>query len=216
MPREKVLAAVIALLERTHIRVGNDEYARTNKSFGLTTLRDRHVSIGSASVKFRFKGKSGKEHDVTLQDRRLAKVIKRCQDLPGQRLFVYEEDGNIHQVGSSDVNAYLREITGADYSAKDFRTWSGTVIAASVLRHFPVPESESVAKRDMVAAADAVSEQLGNTRTVARASYIHPAIFAAYQDGSLQKLDPDKLPDVDPGGLDADERIALAVLRKKR
>ena len=213
LPREKVVAAIVALLERTRIRVGNDEYARANKSFGLTTLLDRHVDAGTTAVRFKFRGKSGKAHEVTLQDRRLARVVKRCQDLPGQRLFVYEdEDGVIHKVGSSDVNFYLREISGADYSAKDFRTWSGTVIATSVLRHLPLPDSDAVAKRDILAAVDAVAEELGNTRAVARQSYIHPAIFAAYKAGTLQELVADDVPDPEPGGLDAEEQIALAVL----
>ena len=213
LPREKVLAAVVALLERTRFRVGNDEYARSNKSFGLTTLQDRHVDAGTTAVRFKFRGKSGREHSVTLQDRRLARIVKRCQDLPGQRLFVYEDDeGVIHKVGSGDVNAYLREITGADYSAKDFRTWAGTVIAASFLRHLPVADSETDAKRDMLAAVDAVAEELGNTRAVARQSYIHPVVFDAYQAGSLQKLSADDAADPHPGGLDNDEQIVLAVL----
>lgn len=213
LPREKVLAAVIALLERTRIRVGNDEYARSNKSFGLTTLRDRHVVAGSTSVRFKFRGKSGKEHLVTLQDRRLSRIVKRCQELPGQRLFVYEDDdGDIHKVGSADVNAYLREITGAEYTAKDFRTWAGTVIASSVLRHLPMPETDSEGNRDILAAVDAVAEELGNTRAVARQSYIHPAVYDAYQAGTLQKLSPDDIADPEPGGLDDEERIVLAVL----
>jgi DNA topoisomerase-1 len=213
LPREKVLAAVVALLERTRFRVGNDEYARSNKSFGLTTLQDRHVDAGTTAVRFKFRGKSGKEHTVTLHDRRLARIVKRCQDLPGQRLFVYEDDdGVIHKVGSADVNSYLREITGADYTAKDFRTWAGTVIAASVLRHLPVADSEAGKNRDMLAAVDAVAEELGNTRAVARQSYIHPAIFEAYEAGTLQELSADEVADPDPGGLDAEEQIVLAAL----
>jgi len=213
LPREKVLAAVIALLERTRIRVGNDEYARANKSFGLTTLLDRHVSAGSTSVRFNFRGKSGKVHEVTLQDRRLARIVKRCQDIPGQRLFQYEdEEGNQHHVGSADVNDYLREIAGEEYTAKDFRTWAGTVIAAGVLRHMPRPETDADATRDTVAAVDAVAEELGNTRAVARGSYIHPAVIDAYRDGRLQRIDPDDVDDPEPGGLDDDERIVLAVI----
>ena len=213
LPREKVLAAVIALLERTRIRVGNDEYARANKSFGLTTLLDRHVSAGSTSVRFRFRGKSGKDHEVTLQDRRLARIVKRCQDIPGQRLFQYEDDGGErHRVGSADVNDYLREIAGDDYTAKDFRTWAGTVIATGVLRHLPKPEAEAAATRDILAAVDAVAEELGNTRAVARGSYIHPGIFVAYRAGQLQRIDPDDVDDPEPGGLDDDERVVLAVI----
>jgi DNA topoisomerase-1 len=213
LPREKVLAAVIALLERTRIRVGNDEYARANKSFGLTTLLDRHASISSTSVRFHFRGKSGKEHEVTLQDRRLARIVKHCQDIPGQRLFQYaDEDGNRHHIGSAEVNDYLREIAGDDYTAKDFRTWAGTVIAAGALRHIPRPTTEADASRDMLAAIDAVADELGNTRAVARASYIHPDIFAAYQEGSLQRIDPDDVEDPEPGGLDDVEKVVLAVL----
>jgi DNA topoisomerase I len=213
LPCEKVLAAVIALLEQTRIRVGNDEYARANKSYGLTTLHDPHASPNSTSVKFTFRGKSGMPQQITLHDRRLARIVKRCQDLPGQRLFQYEDhDGETHHVGSAEVNDYLREIAGVDFTAKDFRTWAGTVIAASVLRHFPAPESDAAGKRDMLAAVDAVAEELGNTRAVARDSYIHPRVFSAYLDGSLQKIDPTKVADPDPGGLDDDERVVLALL----
>jgi DNA topoisomerase-1 len=179
----------------------------------LTTLLDRHVSAGSTSVRFNFRGKSGKVHEVTLQDRRLARIVKRCQDIPGQRLFQYEdEEGNQHHVGSADVNDYLREIAGEEYTAKDFRTWAGTVIAAGVLRHMPRPETDADATRDTVAAVDAVAEELGNTRAVARGSYIHPAVIDAYRDGRLQRIDPDDVDDPEPGGLDDDERIVLAVI----
>jgi DNA topoisomerase I len=213
LPREKVLAAVISLLERTRIRVGNDEYARANKSFGLTTLLDQHASVGTTAVRFHFRGKSGKEHEVTLQDRRLARVVKRCQDIPGQRLFQYEdEQGNGHHVGSAEVNEYLREIANGGYTAKDFRTWAGTVIAAAALRHIPRPETETDSKRDVLAAIDAVADDLGNTRAVARSSYIHPAVFEAYANGSLQAIDPDDVEDPEPGGLDDDEKVVLAIL----
>jgi DNA topoisomerase-1 len=179
----------------------------------LTTLLDRHVSAGSTSVRFRFRGKSGKDHEVTLQDRRLARIVKRCQDIPGQRLFQYEDDGGErHRVGSADVNDYLREIAGDDYTAKDFRTWAGTVIATGVLRHLPKPEAEAAATRDILAAVDAVAEELGNTRAVARGSYIHPGIFVAYRAGQLQRIDPDDVDDPEPGGLDDDERVVLAVI----
>lgn len=217
LPKEKVIAAVVALLERTNIRVGNDEYARSNKSFGLTTLRDRHVDAGSTTLRFKFTGKSGKQHNVTLQDRRLARIVKRCQDLPGQRLFVFEDaDGGIHQIGSADVNTWLREQTGAEYTAKDFRTWTGTVVAARILRHLPIPDSETAAAREIVAAVDAVAEELGNTRAVARSAYIHPVVIESWRDGSLQKVDPETVPDPEPGGLDADERVVLAILRQAR
>ena len=213
LPQEKVVAALISLLERTKIRIGNDEYARSNKSYGLTTLQDRHADIGSTAVKFSFRGKSGKAHRITLQDRRLARIVQRCQDLPGQRLFQYEDEaGEIRKVGSADVNAYLRDITGEDFSAKDFRTWAGTVIAASILRHFPMPESEAEGKREIVATVDAVAEKLGNTRAVARSSYIHPRVFEAYLDGTLQEIEPEELSDVPPGGLDDEERVVMTLL----
>ena len=217
LPREKVLAAVIALLERTKIRVGNDEYARANKSYGLTTLQDKHVNVNSTAIRFKFRGKSGQEHRVTLQDKRLAGIVRRCRELPGQRLFVYREaTGAVHKVGSGDINTYLRELTGADYTAKDFRTWSGTTIAAGVLRHLPKPQSKKAANRDILAAVDTVAERLGNTRAVARRSYIHPAIYDAYEAGTLQRVSPDDISDVEPGGLDDDERITLAVLSTRR
>ena len=213
LPREKVLAAVVALLERTRIRIGNDEYAKSNNSYGLTTLRDRHAVAGSTSVRFTFRGKSGRDQQITLQDRRLARIVKRCQDLPGQRLFQYvDAEGNRNSIGSADVNDYLREIAGDDYTAKDFRTWAGTVIAVGSLRHLPQPETEAEASRDMLAAVDSVAEELANTRAVARGSYIHPAIFDAYRDGSLQRIDPDRVPDPEPGGLDDDERVTLKLL----
>ena len=213
LPREKVLAAVIALLEQTKIRVGNDEYARANKSYGLTTLQDKHVAVNSTAIRFRFAGKSGKEHRVTLQNKRLAGIVRRCRELPGRRLFVYREaGGTVHKVGSADVNAYLRELTGADYTAKDFRTWSGTTIAAGALRHLPRPETKAAADRDILAAVDTVAERLGNTHAVARRSYIHPAIYDAYEAGRLRKVSPDDVADIEPGGLDDDERVTLAVL----
>ena len=214
LPREKVLAAMIALLEKTNIRIGNDEYAKANRSYGLTTLRDRHISISSTGLRLRFVGKSGKEHRITLQDRRLAKVVKRCQDLPGQRLFVYiDDEGTRHAITSTEINGWLTEITGEHITAKDFRTWFGTVGAVANLRHLPQPESESMAKREFVAAVDAVAEMLGNTRAVARASYIHPVVFDAFRDGSLMSIDVDAAPDPTPGGLDDDERVTLALLK---
>ena len=217
LPREKVLAAMIALLEQTKIRVGNDEYARANKSYGLTTLQDKHVKVTTTAVRFKFIGKSGKEQRITLQNKRLAGIVRRCQELPGRRLFVYREaGGTIHKVGSADVNAYLRELTGADYTAKDFRTWAGTTIAAGTLRHLPMPETKTAARRDILAAVDTVAERLGNTRAVARRAYIHPAIYDAYEDGRLQRADPDDIADIEPGGLDDDERVTLAVLSARR
>jgi len=185
LPREKVLAAVIRVMEMTLIRVGNKEYARQNKSFGLTTLRDRHVRIGAAKAVFEFRGKSGKVHCTGFNDRRLARVVKACQDLPGQRLFQYiGDDGERRAVESADVNAYIRETLGEDFSAKDFRTWAGTVAAARALTT-PECADLSAAKRNVNTCVKAVAGLLGNTAAVARGAYIHPAILDAYAEGRL-------------------------------
>ena len=191
LPREKVLAAVIRVMEMTLIRVGNEEYARTNKSFGLTTLRDRHVKIGSEKAVFEFKGKSGKVHATRFNDRRLARVVKACQDLPGQRLFQYlDEDGQRRAVESADVNAYIRDAMGQDFSAKDFRTWAGTVAAARALT-LPECADLTASKRNLNTCVKAVAGLLGNTAAVARSAYIHPAVLEAYASGKLD-LDPSK------------------------
>jgi DNA topoisomerase-1 len=186
LPRPKVLAAVVRLLETTLIRVGNEEYARSNRSFGLTTMLDRHVDVGSDSVRFGFKGKSGVRHTVDLNDRRLARVVKRCRDLPGQELFQYlDHDGRPGDVESGDVNDYLREISGQEFTAKDFRTWAGTVLAAMALREFEAFDTQARAERNIVRAIERVAARLGNTPNVCRKSYIHPEIINAYLDGSL-------------------------------
>jgi DNA topoisomerase-1 len=186
LPREKVLAAVVRLLELTLIRVGNDEYARLNRSFGLTTLRDRHAKISGTSIRFRFRGKSGQQHEVGLRDRRLASVVRRCQELPGQELFQYvDEDGNVRDIASDDVNDYLREISGGDFSAKDFRTWAGTVFAFRALRALEPADSATDARRNVVAAMRETAGWLGNTPAVARKSYVHPAVVEAYMDGRV-------------------------------
>jgi DNA topoisomerase-1 len=185
LPRDKVLAAVVRVMERTLIRVGNEEYAKQNKSFGLTTLRDRHARIGSGGARFEFKGKSGKLHATGFNDRRLARVVKACQDLPGQRLFQYlDEDGQRRAVESADVNAYIRDAMGEDFSAKDFRTWAGTVAAARALTS-PECADVSAAKRNLTTCVKAVAGLLGNTAAVARSAYIHPAVMQAYADGRL-------------------------------
>ena len=186
LPREKVLATVVHLLEATLIRVGNDDYARTNKSYGLTTLRDPHVRIAGSELTFRFKGKSGKAWDVSLKDRRVAKIVKACQDLPGQELFQYiDGEGAQRDVTSSDVNAYLREIAGDDFTAKDFRTWAGTVLAALALREFEAFDSDAGAKRNVRAAIESVAGRLGNTPTICRKCYIHPQILDGYLEGEM-------------------------------
>jgi DNA topoisomerase I len=188
LTRDKVLALVVQLLEKTLIRVGNDEYARANHSFGLTTLRDGHVSVSGPRVRFSFRGKSGVEHDIDLDDRRLARAIKACRDIPGYDLFqYYDGDGERHPISSDDVNAYLKEITGQDYTSKDFRTWAGTVLAAQTLKDFEKVDSDARAKKNIVSAVEAVAKRLGNTKAVCRKCYIHPAIFDAYLDGSMVK-----------------------------
>ena len=186
LPRDKVLATIVYLLEATMMRIGNDEYARENKSYGLTTLRNRHVKIDGSDVEFRFRGKSGVYHDVKVHDRRLARIIQRTRDLPGQDLFQYLDDnGERHTVGSADVNDYLRTITGEDYTAKDFRTWSGTVLAALALQEFEAVDSDAQARKNVVRAIESVAERLGNTPSVCRKCYVHPAVLDAYLDGTM-------------------------------
>jgi DNA topoisomerase-1 len=193
LTREKVLALVVQLLEKTLIRVGNDEYARENQSFGLTTLRDGHVDVSGPRVRFSFRGKSGVEHDIDLADRRLARAIKACRDIPGYDLFqYYDQDGERHPISSDDVNAYLKDITGQDYTSKDFRTWAGTVLAAQMLKDFDKVDSNAKAKKNIVSAVEAVAKRLGNTKAVCRKCYIHPVIFDAYLDGSMVKTVADR------------------------
>ncbi|HEY7320107.1 MAG TPA: DNA topoisomerase IB [Candidatus Binatia bacterium] len=186
LPREKVLATVVKLLETTFIRVGNEEYARHNGSFGLTTMRNKHAKVSGATIRFEFRGKSGKTFSLDLNDRRLAKIVNYCQELPGQELFQYIDDaGQRRTISSSDVNAYLREVSGEDFTAKDFRTWAGTVLAAGVLREIRHFDTKAQAKRNIVSAIETVAKRLGNTRSVCRKCYIHPAVIDAYIDGSL-------------------------------
>ena len=186
LPREKVLALVVRLLEATLIRVGNDEYARENRSYGLSTMRQRHVEVDGAQLRFRFRGKAGKEHDVDVRDRRLANLVRQCQELPGQELFQYlDEDGQRQGVTSGDVNDYLREISGEDFSAKDFRTWAGTVAASMALLEFLEIDDEAGRKKAIVSAIEEVAEALGNTPAVCRACYVHPDLIEAYLDGTM-------------------------------
>ncbi len=213
LPREKTLAIAVHLLDEALIRVGNAEYARDNGSYGLTTLRDDHVDISGSTVHFTFRGKSGKTHEINIRDRRVARIISRMQDLPGEHLFQYlDEDGTPHVIGSEDVNAYLQEIAGEAFTAKDFRTWGGTVLAARSLRDLGTFESQAAMRTNIVAAIDEVAARLGNTRAVCRSAYIHPAVLLGYESGELCRFTGD---DVDEPGLDADEWWALAYLKTR-
>jgi DNA topoisomerase I len=219
LPREKVLATIVRLLELTLIRVGNQEYVRANGSYGLTTLRDRHVDLGDVKLVFEYRGKGGKLHRISLRDRRLARIVRSCKELPGQHLFQYlDESGERRPIGSADVNAYLEEITGQPFTAKDFRTWAGTVLAALALSASEGFESEAAAKRNVARAIEQVAAQLGNTVAVCRKSYIHPQIVACYLDKSLPGLLKSRraktlcrtLP-----GLSGEEAAVLALLEQR-
>jgi DNA topoisomerase I len=195
LTRRQVLATVVTLLDRTLIRVGNDEYAKQNQSFGLTTLRDRHVKVRGSEVRFKFRGKSGVNHDVSIHDKRLARIVQQCQDLPGQELFQYVDAGGERQtISSDDVNAYLRETTGRDITAKDFRTWAGTMLAARELCAMGPARNKRDALRNMNLAIDAVSERLGNTRAVCRKYYVHPTLVRAYLMGLTAPLPSRTMP----------------------
>lgn len=219
LDRERVLAVVVRLLETTLIRVGNEEYARTNKSFGLTTLRDNHVKVNGGKVKFHFRGKSRIEHDVEVSDPHLAKLVKKCQDIPGQLLFqYYDADGRRRGVSSQDVNAYLREAMGDDFTAKDFRTWAGTVLAAEALRAVEACTSNAQAKKALVSAVRDVAARLGNTPTVCRNCYIHPVVLQTHLDGELVKQLAEKAGralKARSHGLKPEEHAVLALLQRK-
>jgi len=214
MPREKVLAAVVCLLEKTLIRVGNDEYAKQNRSYGLTTLRDSHVKVNGTRVSFTFRGKSGIAHAIDLDDSHLARVVRHCRDIPGYELFQYlNGDGTRQTIGSADVNAYLREAGGEDYTSKDFRTWAGTVHAADVLRACGPSRSKAEEKRNILRAVESVAHRLGNTKAVSRKCYIHPTIFDAYVDGLMTKLRIVKRPRM-RFALSDSESAVLSLLRR--
>jgi DNA topoisomerase-1 len=219
MPREKVLATVVYLLETTLIRVGNDDYAKANKSYGLTTLKDRHVAIDGSELRFSFKGKSGKMWNLKIKDRRIAKIVKDCQDIPGQELFqYYDEEGVRRDVTSADVNAYLKEITGRDVTAKDFRTWAGTVLAALALREFEAFDSDARAKKNLRAAIDNVASRLGNTPTICRKCYVHPEILSSYLEGALLIEVKDKVEAElreELSGLEPEEAAVLSLLESR-
>ena len=219
LPREKVLATVVHLLESTLIRVGNDDYARSNKSYGLTTLRNRHVEVAGSELRFRFKGKGGKEWSLSIRDRRVARIVKSCQDLPGQDLFQYlDGDDTRRDVTSSDVNDYLREITQQDITAKDFRTWAGTVLAALALREFENFDSQAKAKRNVRDAIEAVAARLGNTPTICRKCYIHPQVLDCYLEGALLLQVKDAVEDElaeELHALNPEEAAVLSLLRNR-
>jgi DNA topoisomerase-1 len=219
LPREKVLATVVHLLETTLIRVGNADYVKQNKSYGLTTLRDPHVKVEGAELRFQFKGKSGKSWRLQVKDRRVARIVKACQDLPGQDLFQYiDEAGERQSVTSADVNAYLKEITGRDVTAKDFRTWAGTVLAALALAEFETFDSEAKAKKNIRAAIERVSSRLGNTPTICRQCYVHPEVFTCYLEGALllevkEEIEEELREDL--AGLKAEEAAVLTLLEAR-
>ncbi|MBZ9881140.1 DNA topoisomerase IB [Mesorhizobium sp. CA10] len=217
LPMERVVASVVWLLDNTMIRIGNAAYARDNKSFGLTTLRDRHVEITGSSLRFAFKGKSGKEWKLKLADRRIAKVVRGAQDLPGQKLFQYlDEDGDRRPVRSEDVNRYIREASGAEFSSRHFRTWGGTIHAASLFAQTELPESQALRKRVTNSVVDKVAERLGNTRAVCRKCYIHPLVFEAWSNGRLldEMAEANKHKRVIPG-LDEEETLVLRWLQAR-
>lgn len=217
LSRDKVLATVVALLEKTLIRVGNDEYARKNQSYGLTTLKDEHVEVTGSTLRFRFKGKSGKEWNLKLSDRRIARVVAACADIEGQELFKYvDEEGRVRDVSSGDVNAYLREISGQPFTAKDFRTWTGTVLAAMALKGLEAFDTQARAKKYVVAAIEAVAKRLGNTPSVCRKCYVHPEILNAYLDGDLVSQLGTAIDErMDDEGLSGDEMCVLSFLKSR-
>jgi len=220
LARDKVLATVVWLLERNLIRVGNDEYARDNGSFGLTTLRRRHVTVSGAKLRFEFRGKSGVPHSVAITDRRIARVVQRCQELPGQELFQYlDDEGRRQSVDAGDINEYLRRITGRQVTAKDFRTWAGTTLAAASLRELGKFKTEKQAKANIVAAIDQISKRLGNTRAVCRKYYIHPVILEAYFEGVTIPPTPGDARQLRtsgrPAALRRDELAVIELLRQR-
>lgn len=217
MPKEKVLAAVVRLLEETHIRVGSEEYARENQSFGLTTLRNSHVDVAGATTHFHFRGKSGKDHAIDLRDVRLARIIGKCQELPGDDLFEYvAQDGQAHAIASGDVNDYLHAASGLDFTAKDFRTWAGTILAARTLAACEPCASEAHGKRNITQAIKEVAAQLGNTPAVCRKCYVHPAVLESYTTGTLlDALQSRSSEGIDTPGL-PDRREEEAVLNLLR
>jgi DNA topoisomerase-1 len=219
MPRPKILAAIVRLMEVTLIRVGNEEYARENQSYGLTTMRNKHVEVEGSSVTFKFQGKSKVRHTVDISDRRLARIIQRCQDIPGYELFQYiDSEGNHHTVDSADVNDYMREMTNEDFTAKDFRTWAGTVLACTILKEFEAFESQTQAKKNVVQAIKDVAARLGNTPSVCRKCYVHPAVLDTYFSGTMIKTVKQRVEEetADSSTALRQEEVALLHLLQKR
>ena len=217
LPIEKVLATVVSLMERTNIRIGNCSYEKANGSYGITTLKDKHVKVKGTSIKFSFKGKKGVYHDIDIKSKRLAGIVKKCQDIPGKELFqFYDEDGNKRTIDSGMVNDYIKNITGGDFTAKDLRTWSGTVQALLAFKELGVSETATQAKKNIVAALDKVSEALGNTRTVCKKYYVHPLVVSLYETKTLEKylkgLD-DLEQDDDKTGLTQEEKVLMNILK---
>ena len=219
LPREKILATVVRLLETSLIRVGNEEYARQNHSFGLATLRNRHVNVSGSTIRFEFRGKSGVEHTLDINDKRLAKIIKRCQDLPGYELFQYIDDqGERRAIDAMDVNDYVKQLAGEEFSTKDFRTWHGTVLAARALQEFRNVDAQAQSKKNIVQAIESVAKKLGNTKAVCRKCYIHPAVIDAYTDGSLLRvLDQRVKKEIKDSlhGLEPEEAAVLGLLHQR-
>ncbi len=219
LPRSKVLAAIVWLMETTLIRVGNEEYARQNKSYGLTTMRNKHVDVDGATVTFNFQGKSGVKHTVDITDRRLARIVQRCHDIPGYELFQYvDKDGTHHSIDSADVNDYLREISSQEFTAKDFRTWAGSVLACEMLHEFEAFESETQAKKNVVQAIKQVAAKLGNTPSVCRKCYVHPAVLDCYMSGAMLETVKRKVQEEDAGASHElrQEEVALLDLLRQR
>ena len=216
LPREKVLAAIVRLLDTTYMRVGNDEYRKSNGSHGITTLQDHHARFPRGKVVFEFRGKAGKDHSIEVEDPRLARIVKRCQELEGQELFQYlDEEGNVRDVTSGDVNEYLREIGGEEFTAKDFRTWAGTVLAAVALQEVETYDTKAQAKKNVTRAIEAVAERLGNTAAVCRKCYVHPEVLEAYLDGTFAAVMERAAAQVAREKLRPDEAAVLALLRRR-
>ena len=215
LTEDKVIATVLALMDETHIRIGNNQYEKSNKSYGLTTLKDRHVEISGDNLNFAFVGKKGVKHQISLKNKRLAKIVKQCRDIPGKELFqYYDKDGNRQSIDSGKVNAYLRKYTDDSFSTKDMRTWSGSVYALQGLKEVGSAENQTLRKKNIVEVLDMVSEHLGNTRTVCKNYYVHPAILQLYENDEFEKLT--KRPITPSSWLNAEEKLLLRILKDKR